>query len=116
MRSLPAPVTALMEALSFGNERRDGLRAMTDPEWKQILSHWGFVRLMLPLRQRCGDDLPMWVREEVDQNIADNTQRFSRIQTAYHEIASTLGHAGVEHVVLKGFAQWPARMQSPRVR
>jgi predicted MFS family arabinose efflux permease len=116
MRSLPAPVTAVMEALSFGHAGRDGLRAMTDPEWKQILSHWGFVRLMLPLRQRCNEYLPAWVREEIDQNIADNTQRFRRIQAAYSEIASTLDQAGAEHVVLKGFAQWPSRMQSPRFR
>jgi predicted MFS family arabinose efflux permease len=116
MRSLPHHVTTLMEALSFGRERRDGLRAMNDSEWRDILSHWGLVRLALPLRQRCGDDLPFWVREQIDRYIDDNTERFRRIQTAYREIAAALGDAGVEHVVLKGFAQWPEAMESPRVR
>jgi predicted MFS family arabinose efflux permease len=116
MRSLPPHVTAVMEALSFGDSRRDGLRSMADLEWKHILSHWGFVRLTLPLRHRFGDDLPLWVREQIDRNIEDNTERFRRIQMAYGEIAAALCEAGVEHVVLKGFAQWPATMESPRVR
>ena len=116
MRSLPSHVTAVMDALSFSHARRDALRAMTDSEWKQILSHWGFVRLTLPLRQRCSDDLPQWVREQIDQNIDDNTERFTRIQTAYREIGNALDHSGVEHVVLKGFAQWPAHMQGPHLR
>jgi predicted MFS family arabinose efflux permease len=105
-----------MDALSFGSSRRDGLRSMTDAEWQHILSHWGFVRLTLPLRQRCGDDLPLWVREQIDGYIEDNTERFRRIQRAYREIGTALGSAGVEHVVLKGFAQWPEAMESPRVR
>lgn len=116
MRSLPPHVTAVLEALSFGHSRRDGLRAMTDSEWKHILSHWGFVRLTLPLRHRCGDDLPLWVREQIDHYIDDNTERFRRIRQSYIQIGAALDAANVEHVVLKGFAQWPAYMLSPRFR
>jgi MFS family permease len=105
-----------MEALSFADSRRDGLRAMTHSEWTDMLSHWGLVRLTLPLRQRCGDDLPVWVREQIDRNVVDNTERFRRIREGYLEIAEALRDAGVEYVVLKGFAQWPAYMQSPRFR
>ncbi len=105
-----------MEALKFDGARRDGLRTMTDSEWKDILSHWGFVRLTLPLRQVCGDDLPTWVREQIDQYITDNTEHFTRIKKDYVEIAAALREAGVEHLVLKGFAQWPAYMQGPRFR
>ncbi len=105
-----------MEALRFGSSRRDGLCSMTDSEWKHILSHWGFVRLTLPLRQRCGDDLPLWVRTQIDGFIEDNTERFRRIKAAYREIGVALDEAAVEHVVLKGFAQWPESMQSPRFR
>jgi MFS family permease len=116
MRSLPPYVTSFMDALQFDAARGDGLRQITDADWQAILSHWGFVRLTLPLRQRYGDDLPPWVRERIDRNIADNTERFSRIREAYREIATALNRADVEHVVLKGFAQWPAHMQSPKVR
>jgi MFS family permease len=116
MRSLPAHVTAVMQALSFGRSCRDGLGSMTDAEWQHILSHWGFVRLTLPLRQRCGDGLPIWVRDRIDRNIEDNTERFRRIQLVYREISAALSDASVEHVVLKGFAQWPEAMESPRVR
>ena len=116
MRNIPPHLTTLLEALKFCGARRDALRTITDSEWKNILSHWGFVRLTLPLRHICGDDLPNWVREQIDQNIGDNTERFCRIRKDYVEIATVLREAGVEHLVLKGFAQWPAYMQSPRFR
>jgi MFS family permease len=105
-----------MEALNFRGARRDVLRTLTDTEWKDILSHWAWVRLALPLRQVCGDDLPDWVRSEIDQDITDNTERFERIKIAYLEIATALRDANLEHLVLKGFAQWPADMQGPNVR
>jgi predicted MFS family arabinose efflux permease len=116
MRNVPSHVKAVLEALKFGGARRGGLLAMTDSEWQDLLSLGGFVRLTLPLRQLCGDDLPNWVREQIDQNIADNTERFSRIRKTYVEIASALQCAGAEYVVLKGFAQWPASMQGPHIR
>lgn len=116
MRNLPPHIKAVLEALKFHGARRDALRTMTDSEWKAILSHWGFVRLALPLRQVCGDDLPNWVRSEIDQDITDNTERFERIKKAYLEIADGLRHANLEHLVLKGFAQWPPHMQGPNVR
>jgi SAM-dependent methyltransferase len=74
------------------------------------------VRFTLPLRQVCGDDLPGWVRVQIDQNISDNTERFERIKDVYLEIATALRDADIEHLVLKGFAQWPAYMQGPHVR
>jgi MFS family permease len=116
MRELPPHINAVMEALKFCSPRRDGLRSMTDAEWKDFFSQWGFLRLTLPLQHICGDDLPLWVREQIDQSTANNTERFSRIKKDYAEIAGALSDAGVEHLVLKGFAQWPAYMQSPRFR
>src|SRR6266852_5905544 len=77
---------------------------------------WGFVHLTLPLRQVCSDDLPNWVREQIDRNITHNTERFRRIRKVYVEIDSVLQSAGAEYIVLKGFAQWPASMQGPHIR
>ncbi len=116
MRKIPPHIRAVLEALQFRGARRDALRTLTDAEWKDILSHWAWVRLTLPLRQVCGEDLPHWVRSEIDQNIADNTERFERIKKTYLEIAGALRDANLEHLVLKGFAQWPAYMQGPNVR
>ncbi len=116
MRNVPPHVKAVMEALKFGGARRDGLLTMTDSEWKDILSQWGFVHLTLPLRQVCSDDLPNWVREQIDRKITHNTERFRRIRKVYVEIDSALQSAGAEYIVLKGFAQWPASMQGPHIR
>src|SRR5215471_13304721 len=116
MRKIPSNVVALLEALRFCGGETERLRSLTDSEWQDILSHWAWVRFTLPLRHVCGNDLPSWVRVQIDQNIADNTERFERIKNVYLEIATALRDAGVEHLVLKGFAQWPAYMQGPQVR
>jgi len=115
LRSIPPYFTKLLDVLKFTGARGE-LRSFTDSEWRQILSHWSTVRLTLPLSHRFGDDLPDWVRGEIDKNIADNTERYRRIKTDYLEIANALQKAGIEHVVLKGFAQWPACMQGPHLR
>ena len=116
MHSVPPHAKALLGALNFSAARKDSLDTLTESEWKDILSHWAWVRLTLPLRLVCGDDLPSWVCAQIDENIAENTQRFERVKNAYLEIAGVLHDAGVEYLVLKGFAQWPAYMQGPRLR
>ena len=112
----PVHVKAVLEALRFSGGRREALHSLTDEEWKDILFRWEWVRLTLPLRQVCGDDLPNWVRAEIDSNIADNTERFERIKKDYVEVADALRDASVDHLVLKGFAQWPEYMQGPHLR
>src|SRR5215467_5245599 len=99
MLSIPPHVRAVIEALKFCGTRKDPLRSLTDSEWKDILSHWGWVRMTLPLRQVCCDDLPAWVRAQIDKNIADNTERFERIKKVYLEIVDVLRDANVEHLV-----------------
>jgi len=114
--SSPRHFRAVLNALKFSGAQRNELRSLTDSEWKEILSHWGLLRLTLPLRHICSDDLPNWVRAQIDENIADNAERCRRIKKAYLEIANALREARVEHLVLKGFAQWPAYMQGPHLR
>src|SRR5262249_9322117 len=116
MRGIPLHFRKLLDVLKFSGARAGELRSITDSEWRKILSHWSTVRLTLPLRHRFGDELPDWVRAEIDENIADNLERYRRIKTDYLEIANALRQAGIGHLVLKGFAQWPGYMQGPHLR
>jgi MFS family permease len=106
----------LTEALRFQDPRRNNLRKVSDAEWSRVLSDWNVVRLTLPLRQVCGDELPDWVRERIDAFFADNALRFERIKDSYVRAAKTIEEAGAEHVVLKGFSLWPGYTDHPKHR
>ena len=106
----------LLQALRFENPRSAALRALPDREWESVLSDWRVVRLMLPLRQACGHDLPDWVCARVDAHLADNAIRFERIKQTYRTVAQALDDAGAEHVVLKGFSLFPGYVEHPRYR
>ncbi len=106
----------LLEGLRFQGSRRDHLRDIPDSEWSRTLSDWHVVRLTLPLRRTCGDELPEWVRERIDVFLADNELRFERIKEAYSRAAKVLEQAGAEHVVIKGFSLWPGYTEHPKYR
>lgn len=106
----------LREALYFQRPRTERLRALSDREWKSILSDWHVVRLTLPLRKACGDDLPVWVREKIDVAFAETATRFERIQSEYSRAADAIREFGSDHVVIKGFSLWPDYSTHPRHR
>ncbi len=116
MPSLPSHIAAMLEALKFSGARRETLQSVTDSEWNDLLSRHNFVRLTVPLRRVCGDDLPDWVRSRIDQNIADNILRFERVKAVYLEAALALREAGAEHLVVKGFTHWPDYVEHPWLR
>jgi MFS family permease len=116
MRNVPNHITAALEALKFCGARREGLRTLNYAEWTDLLSRWRFLRLMVPLRLECGDDLPEWVRAQIDGNISDNAKRFERIKAVYLEFVDALRETRGEHLVLKGFAQAPDYVEHPRFR
>ncbi len=106
----------LLSALQFQDARREGLRRLPDAEWNRVLSDWHVVRLTLPLRQVCGDELPAWVRERIDVFFADNALRFERIKNAYSCAAKTLEESGLDYLVIKGFSLWPGYTDHPKYR
>jgi MFS family permease len=115
MAKVPQEVEALLQALRFRNADQGLLRSLDDRKWAALLSYCDLMRLTLVL-ERVGDDsLPTWVRTRLTRNLADNHERFARMKVAYIEIASALQEVGIEHLVLKGFAQWPDSMD-PRGR
>lgn len=108
MSYIPIHVTALLDALKFRNGQLEGVRRLEDFEWAQLLSFCDDMHLTLALDRI--PELPGWVRSRVDQNLSDNKKRFECIKTHYTEISAALQAAGAEHLVLKGFAQWPGLM------
>jgi predicted MFS family arabinose efflux permease len=116
MAEVSQDITAVLAALNFRDSRREALRAVTDSEWKGLLSRWRILHLMIPLRQVCGGELPGWVRSQLDQNLANNAERFRNIQVVYSEFADALRAKNLEHLVIKGFAQSPDFVEHPRLR
>lgn len=113
MKAVPA---FLLDALRFQDPRTEALRNVKDSEWEAILSSWRVVRLMLPLKQLRGEELPEWVCERVDTHLADNALRFERIKLTYSAAAQAIRAADAESVVLKGFSLWPGYVEHPRFR
>ncbi len=107
MPKRPRHIAALFSALRFRDPRPDSLEALSEPEWHQLLAFSDRAHLTLTLAKLCHDFLPEPVQWRVDRNLADNSEHAFRLQDAYSEMAEALRSAGAEHLVLKGFAQWP---------
>ena len=98
---------AVLEALQLRGAETVGLWELTDTEWRNLLAFCDLAHLTLPLVMTCQEDAPGWVLSRAKRNLADNKVRVRRIATAYREIAHAFERAGVQHLVLKGFAQYP---------
>jgi MFS family permease len=116
MFDVPAHVRAVLSALQFQERRTEGLDVLTDAQWKDLLLRWDFHRCLIPLRQTCSTELPGWVRSEIDLRLVDNGERLKRIKGDYARFSCALRHAGVDHLVIKGFTLWPGFVDHPRFR
>lgn len=116
MRDYPPHVRTVFNALQFLGAQPETLRSLSISAWEDLLSRWDVVRLTVPLRQVCSEYIPDWVRERIDDNLVRNADRFERIKAAYTECIGALRAADSEHLVLKGFAQWPTCVSDPRNR
>src|SRR5271156_397665 len=119
LEGVPSFFVAVLEALQLRGAETLGLWELTDAKWQDLLAVCDLAHLTLPLMRTCREDAPGWVLSRAKRNLADNKIRVERIETAYREVAQAFEHAGVEHLVLKGFAQYPGfadsldhRMQS----
>src|SRR5580658_3171334 len=116
MRRNSASLPALLSALQFRSARADGLQALDESEWPELLEFCDLAHLTLPLWRNCADRLPDWVRERMEQNASDNAKRFDNVKRIYLELAKALEDVQVEYLVLKGFAQYPGYVEDPRLR
>jgi predicted MFS family arabinose efflux permease len=116
MPDVPPHISTVLSALRFRDPQWHNLGTLTVLEWRDLLSRWKIQRLMIPLRKRFEEELPKWVRTEIDQNISDNAERFERVKAVYSEFAGAVSGTGSDHLVVKGFAQYPEFVEHPRFR
>jgi predicted MFS family arabinose efflux permease len=116
MRKVPNFVSALLAALQLRCANAQTLRKLDRSEWGELLSFCDLMHLTLPLGEACKNELPDWVRSRIETNFADNTLHFEYVRAVYSEMAGALHDAGVEHLVIKGFAQFPGYVDDPRLR
>ena len=116
MPDIPLHVTAVVSALQFRGGSQDGLRNLTSAEWEDLFSRPEINRLMNPLRRICGEYIPEWVQSRIDMNLMDNAERLDRIKEVYVSFADSMRESGAEHLVVKGFTQWPGFVDHPRLR
>ena len=104
---VPQFFPAMMAALQIDNPQPQGLRQLSDAEWNELLAFGDLAHLTLPLVLQNKAAVPAWVWSRAEQNLADNRMRLQRIADAYREISRAFANAGVDHLVIKGFAQYP---------
>jgi hypothetical protein len=113
---VPKEFAALMDALQLEGSNTDALLALDDAEWLRLLEFCDLSHLALALSQVNLRRAPEWVLDRLEANISDNALRFEHVRTAYVEAAAALRHAGVPHLVLKGFTQCPDYVSDPCLR
>ncbi len=115
-KSIPAYFLALLEAMQFSKANLDAMRRLDAQEWDELLSRSDRMHLTLRLSRLPSDVLPGWVASRVQQNVSDNTKRIERIKAIYSEAAEALRRAQADHLVVKGFTQYPEYVPSPNLR
>ena len=102
--------------------RIDGAGApnLSESGWRQALDFADLAQLTLVLRaqleRRGWEGVPASIRQRLDRNLADNTERGRRLLAASAEIEERLEKAGIAFVILKGQTHSPDFIPDPRLR
>lgn len=115
-RRPPRYFLALLEALQFQHPAPERLLELDVTEWQKLLSFSDRAHLTLQLSQLPSGILPSWVASRIQQNLTDNTLRMARVRRICNEAMYFMQRAGADHIVLKGFAQYPDFVKSPNLR
>lgn len=110
-----AHLAAILKALRFRNQSVSELKAIPERDWPALLHAMDRAHLTLAL-SGLRDMLPEAVRSRIDRNLADNRKRYARLVDTQSQITDALSLYGIEHVVLKGLAQWPWYTDDPADR
>jgi hypothetical protein len=113
---MPPEVAALMTALQHNLADMRQLQRLGDEDWNKLLTFTDLAHLTLTLAQFDRKGFPLWVMERLKSNLTYNALRFERVKATYKEAAAALLKMDAEHVVLKGFAQFPNFVCNPRLR
>lgn len=113
---LPRELLALLSALRLIGPDTKALTFLSQDEWQRLLSFCDVAQLTLPLAKLPLEGAPNWVLDRLRTNLRDNALRFEKIKETYREAAAAFEHAGVEHIVIKGFSQSPDFVSHPESR
>ena len=102
---LNLPFVRAVRSLHFQQDRRAELRKIAPAEWPALLKLTDSSQITLPLGVRCRDDLPDFVRDRIDRNLASNVLRHERIAAEYRLVSETLRARDIDFLVLKGLSQ-----------
>ena len=103
-RVIPRGPAAVLSALDLTNGSADPLCALTDEDWRRAFAYSDRAQLTLLLGRFDTTAFPDWVRDRLARDLSDNCRRNELIRNAYCEMAREFEKAGVEFVLLKGFA------------
>ena len=103
---IPEHALAVMEALRFDGDG-SRLAALDDAGHRKMLEFCDRAQLTLLVNSLRRDALPDWVRDRIDRNLADYSQRFERLTRSLFEMAAALDERGIEFVLVKGLAHAP---------
>ena len=113
---MPHHVVALLDGLQFRNTDGELLRRLKDEDWLALLQFGDIAHLTLPLAGMDKAVIPDWVVSRLDQNVSDNALRIKNVKSAYGEFAGKLTNAKLDHLVVKGFAQYPDFVEREELR
>jgi len=113
---VPRYARAALEALSFNGSGAGLLRDLDEAEYRQLLRFCDRANLALTLHRYHGDAMPEWVRNRLERNLRDTSQRFARLKASLFEIADTLERRGIDFIVLKGLTHSPEYTPDPLLR
>jgi MFS family permease len=117
---IPRSVAAVLAGLSFPADVREQgctiLAALDDSEWKSLLAFADQSAITLILGASCRENLPAWVRDRIDRNIARNTERLARLRSELALVSERLKAEHIEFVLLKGFSLGPEYTLDTRLR
>lgn len=114
--SIPRYAKALLQALNFENRDGNGLRQLSDCEWRQLLEFCDEAQLTLVLGELGRPFLPIWVKARIQRNAAGNALRFERIKAATLEIARWLTANSIDFALVKGHTHAPVFTPDPLLR
>src|SRR5260370_1336234 len=115
-RRVPRGVAAVLAALRFSAPAPELLQQLSDADWKSALAFTDRSGLTLILGAVCRDFLPAWVRERIERDLANNTERIGRLRAALVEVIEQLNARGIEHLLIKGLAQEVDFVSDPYLR
>jgi MFS family permease len=113
---LPRGVAAVLAALRFSTPAPELLQRFSNAEWKTALAFTDRSGLTLILGALYRDYLPAWVRERIERDLANNTERIGRLRAALVEVIEQLNARGIEHLLIKGLSQEVDFVADPYLR